>query len=324
MNLSISPQHRQRGVALLVALLVVALATVLIAALLDRGELTAARTRNQLRSAQAEAYAQGLEAYAARVLSQDQANGGPSDTSGDIWAVPLPPTPVPGGEITATMSDLDGRFNLNNLSLSAPRDAIWMGKFQLLLDALKIDRALAQVIHDWMSTNASVQTGDAYYLAQPVPYRRSKKIFFHVSELRLLKGVSGEVYAQLAPYVCALPPGTLINVNTASVPVLMTLSSATPITQQTAQALWQQGHANYGRLDELVANQPGLSMDCGSAAVGPAAAGACYSEQSSYFLARGEITLDGLPFIFYSMIERPRNGANSGIRVIQRSRGADG
>src|SRR5579871_5626878 len=45
--------RRQSGVALIVALLVVALATVLIAALLYRGELTAARTRNDIRAAQA-------------------------------------------------------------------------------------------------------------------------------------------------------------------------------------------------------------------------------------------------------------------------------
>ena len=314
MNLSICPHiPRQRGVALLVALLVVALATVLIAGLLDRGELTAARTRNQLRGTQAGAYAQGLEAYAARVLSQDQANGGQSDTSGDIWAVPLPPTPVPGGQITATMSDLDGRFNLNNLDPKSDTQQIWFGKFKLLLGALKLDPNLAQVVQDWMSANSSVSTGDAYYRAQPVPYRRSKKLFFHVSELRLLKGVSGEVYAQLAPYVSALPPGTLINVNTASVPVLMTLSPQ--VTQQTAQALWQQGHSSYSNLSEL-----GMVPDCG----GPLNAAPCYSVQSSYFLARGEITLDGLPFVFYSVIERSRNGPNGGIRVIQRSRGADG
>ncbi len=309
----------------MVALLVVALATVLIAALLDRGELTAARTRNELRTTQAEAYAQGLEAYAARVLSQDQANGGQSDTSGDIWAVPLPPTPVPGGEITATMSDLDGRFNLNNLDPKFDTQKIWLGKFKLLLGALKLDPNLAQVVQDWMnqSPTASVNIGDAYYLAQPVPYRRSKKLFFHISELRLLKGVSGEVYAQLAPYVSALPQGTLINVNTASVPVLMTLApAATPITQQMAQALWQEGNANYRNLPaDLDAIQPGVShvVDCGSQALSQ-----CYDVHSSYFLARGQITLDDLPFVFYSLIERGRGPNNAGIRVIQRSRGADG
>ena len=65
---------RQRGVALLIALLVVALATILIAGLLDRGGLTAARTRNELREMQAENYAKGLEDYAARVLWQDEQN----------------------------------------------------------------------------------------------------------------------------------------------------------------------------------------------------------------------------------------------------------
>jgi general secretion pathway protein K len=313
MNLSTFPQRGQRGVALLVALLVVALATVLIAALLDRGELTAARTRNALRTTQAEAYAQGLEGYAARVLSQDAANSS-TDTSGDIWAVPLPPTPVPGGEIMATMNDLDGRFNLNNLAPTNPQHAIWEGKFGLLLGALKLDPALATVVRDWMSADPGVQTGDAYYLDQPVPYRRSRNIFLHVSELRLLKGVSGEIYAKLAPYVSALPPGTLINVNTASVPVLMTLDLS--VTQQMAQALWQQGHSNYALVpDDLKKIAPDVPIN-------PVTFSQCYGVRSSYFLARGQITLDDLPFVFYSLIER-RTDNNAGVRVIQRSRGAD-
>ena len=327
MNFSISPQRvaAQRGVALLVALLVVALATVLIAGLLDRGELVAARTRNQLRTAQAEAYAQGLEDYAARVLQQDQADGGTTDTANDIWGMPLPPTPVPGGQITATMTDLNGRFNLNNLEPVFDTSRIWFGKFQLLLTALKLDPNLAQVVVDWMSTTNIGGTGDNFYMAQPVPYRSAKNIFFHVSELRLLKGISGDVYAQLAPYVSALPPGTLINVNTASVPVLMTLSTTTPITQQTAQALWQQGHANFQLpvLSSMRGIVPDISMDCGAQSAPGALADSsrCYGVQSTYFLARGQIVLDGLPFIFYSLIERSRA---AGIHVIQRSRGADG
>jgi general secretion pathway protein K len=322
--LQIPQIHAQRGVALLVALLVVALAAVLIASLLDRGELTAARTRNQLRSSQAEAYAQGLEAYAANVLQQDQTSGASIDTSDDIWAVPLPPTPVPGGEITATMSDLNGRFNLNNLLPVADMGGVWTAKFRLLLRALKLDPNLAEAVQEWMKNDAS---DDNFYLSQPVPYRSGKNIFLHVSELRLVKGVTGDVYAQLAPYVTALPPGTLINVNTASVPVLMTLSTTNPITQQTAQALWQQGHANFQSLPDMTRLQPTLGYDCGTAP--PAAAVStttqtCFGVQSTYFLAHGEITLDGLPFTFYSLIERSSSGPDGGIHVIQRSRGADG
>lgn len=317
MNKSTLPQciKSQRGVALLVALLVVALATVLIAGLLDRGELTAARTRNQLRSAQAESYAQGLEAYAARVLMQDLANGGSVDAFGDVWTVPLPPTPVPGGEISATMIDLDGRFNLNNLDPLYDTDAAWHGKFGQLLVALKLDPNLADVVRDWMSNAAGNQSNDQYYLSQPVPYRSAKREFMHVSELRLLKGVSGEVYAQLAPHVCALPARTLINVNTASVPVLMTLATTTgPITLQSAQALWQQGHARYQDIAaDLRKVVPDLKVES-----------RCYGVKSDYFLARGQITLDGLPLVFHSLLHRGTAPPDSGVHVIQRSRGADG
>lgn len=306
----------QRGVALIVALLVVALATVLIAGLLDRGELTAARTRNQLRAEQARAYSLGLEAYAAKVLSRDAENG-KTDAADDIWALPLPPTPVPGGEITATMGDLNGRFNLNNLdpkksNLNA--DA-WKTKFSTLLRALKLDPTLAQNVVAWMSANASTNgtnADDAYYLGQSVPYRAAHREFMHVSELRLVKGVDGDVYAALAPYVSALPAGTTINLNTASVPVLMTMKQS--MTEAEAQPIWQQGHANFTTPQEAIKAQPALGgvIECE----------VCYSVQSSYFLARGEITLDGLPFTFYSLIER-RIESPGGIRVLQRSSGAD-
>ena len=310
MKISTFPQWRtQGGVALLVALLVVALATVLIAGLLDRGELAIARTRNGLRSAQAEAYVGGLEAYAARVLEQDL-NNDRVDTAGDMWAVPLPPTPVPGGQISATMRDLDGRFNLNNLSPDNPLQSQWHLAFLRLLTALKLDPNLAPTIEDWMSHDASSR-GDGYYLAQPVPYRSAHNIFYHVSELRLVKGVSGEVYAQLAPHLSALPVGTTINVNTATVPVLMTLRD--DVTQQMAQALWQQGQANFKSLQDLSNVIPNLAPTCQQ----------CYGVASHFFLARGDIALDGLPFVFYSMLDRIDSGPDAGVHVLQRSRGED-
>jgi general secretion pathway protein K len=301
-------------VALLVALLVMALATLSIAALLTNGELTAARARNQLRVIQAQAYAAGLEAYAAHILLDDQASGDSIDTVDDRWGIPLPPTPVPGGEIAATLRDLDGRFNLNNLAplASNPHAAEWKERFVLLLRALKLDPALADAVVDWLDPSPAAAGSDTWYLAQPVPYRAARRMFQHVSELRLVRGVSGAVYAVLAPHVAALPLGTRINVNTATVPVLMTLSSANPLTQQQAQALWQQGHARYRQIpQDLLALVPDLRFDCV----------ACFGVQSSYFLAHGEITLDGLPFVFYSVIERRVGGANAGIHVLQRSRG---
>lgn len=303
---------RQRGIALLVALLVVALATVLIAGLVDRGELGFARTRNRLLEAQAQAYAQGLEDYAARVLMQDwaQGSGSGADSNASMWAVPMPPTPVANGVISGTMRDRNGCFNLNNLIDASGQPATqWPDKFRRLLAALRLDPNLADAVMAWMNPQPGID--DPYYAAQPQPYRQAKRGFAHVSELRLVKGVSGTVYAALAPHVCALPPGTHINVNTATPPVLMTLNNVA--TLETAQRIWQDGHANYTSLDDLASIVPGVKAES-----------ALYGVRSTYFTARGDITLDGQPFTFYSLIERRLGaGAGGGIRVLARSRGGD-
>ncbi len=300
--------RRQRGIALLIALLTVALAAVLIAGLLDRGELAFARTRNALRAEQAEAYAQGLEAYAARVLIKDDAS---SDSNTDIWAMPLPPQPVPGGMIRASMHDLNGCFNLNNLTLAdTSRGPTWKQMFVLLLNARGVDASVVNAIQDWLGKGANdASTIDAYYLAQPVPYRSAQRVFAHVSELRLVRGVTSDVYARLAPYVCALPPGTPINVNTASVPVLQALA---PMSAAQAESLWQNGQAQFGsdfattwRTNYNVAVDPNLGADKAGT-------------KSGYFLVRSDIELDGVPFTFFSVIQRPL-----GLRVIARSRGSD-
>jgi general secretion pathway protein K len=299
---------RQRGVALLVALLVVALAAVLIAGLLDRGELALARTRNALRGEQAEAYAEALEAYAAEVLIKDDDEGG-DDTNTDIWAAPLPPQPVPGGVMLATMRDLNGCFNLNNLARVEGGTGIdvWERMFRRLLDARGVDRSLMTAVEQWLAADSPDVT-DAYYLAQPVPYRSAQRLFVHVSELRLVQGVTGEVYARLAPYVCALPRGTPINVNTASVPVLQTLGDN--ISEAEAERLWQNGQAHWS--GEFWKQWTGIDVDAGVESRTYAGA------TSSYFLARGDVTLDGIPFTFYSLIER-----GDGVHVIERSRGSD-
>jgi general secretion pathway protein K len=308
---------RQRGVALLIALLVVALATILIAGLLDRGGLATARTRNALREMQAENYAKGLEDYAARVLWLDEQNSDGSDASDDIWGVPMPPTPVPGGIITATMSDLDGRFNLNNLSTANLNSGAWKGKFVLLLQALKLDTNLAQNVQDWLSTDPSSGASEAWYLAQAVPYRPGRRQFAHVSELRMVQGFDGDTYARIAPHVSALPVGTTININTATVPVLMTLRDSPQLTEQEAAAIWQQGHAHFNKLTDL--NQSPYNVFLNSPTP-------MYGVSSQFFLAHGDITLDGLPFSFYSLLQRSLGGgagANGGIFVLQRSRGGE-
>lgn len=305
---------RQRGVALLIALLVVALATVLIAGLLDRAELSLARTRNALRAEQADEYALGMEAYAVRVLQRDAEEGSPFDARGDMWSIPLPPTPVPGGTISASMTDLNGCFNLNNLMPDAPLHGLWKTRFTRLLQVLRIDVTLVATIEDWLDANQQPSDGgaeDNAYLALDPPYRTANRTFAHVSELRLLRGVTSETYAALAPHVCALPIGSQLNLNTADVEVLRSLD--VNITEEMAKRLWSDGRARYTDINQALA-QFGEEHP-------PATERAGLVVTSRYFLARSFIVLDGLPFTRLSVLDR--GGSGSRPQVLTRSAGAD-
>lgn len=308
--------RRQRGVALVIALLVVALATVLIAGLLDRGELAAARTRNQLRTEQADAYARGLELYAARVLEKDQEQNR-SDSAGDLWAMPLPPTEVPGGRIAARMRDMNGCFNLNNLLSGDGNEAEWRERFRRLLTALRLDPTLTETVIDWADADAEPGGGghgsgaeDGVYGAAVPAYRTANRAFAHVSELRLLQGFGGAAYAALVPHVCALPRGSLLNLNTATIPVLQSLNPR--ITEEVARRLWRDGQASWDGVSDFRQELQRLSIPFDPAQERG------LTTASRYFLARGDIELDGLLFHPTSLIDRER-----GVRVLQRSRGGD-
>lgn len=306
------PPRRQRGVALLVALLVVALAVILVAALLDRGELALARTRNALRAQQADAYALGLETWAARVLVAAQADQPGLDTNASPWSLPMPAQVVPGGVIGATMRDLNGCFNLNNLSprVGATR-ARWSDMFRRLLLELELDPALREAVEGWLGEDGS--GGEAnHYLTLPVPYRPRGDVFAHASELRLVRGVGAAAYARLAPHVCALPPGTRLNLNTADPVVLASLDGLglpVTITRELALKLWNRGQARYGSVADF-AQEAGVP-----AALLP---DTMFGVRSDYFLARAQVVLDGLPLAYSSLLERA-----SGVRVLARSRGSD-
>lgn len=301
----------QRGVALLTAILVVALATVIVAGVLDQGNLALARTRNMVRVEQADALGLGLEEWAMQLLLRDLASDAGMDSNDDIWGSPLPPTPVPGGRIMGRMSDLNGRFHLNNLVSGDQVVASQVQRFERLLRALQLDPGIAVAVADWMDPDFAAEAAgaeDQRYLQRTPPYRAANRAFVHVSELRLVRGIDREVYAALAPHVSALPAGSPINVNTATVPVLMSLAEG--MTEAVARRIAREGTARYASLAALQSELQQYGM--------PALDTFQLGVVSDHFLARAEIELDGIPIGYSSVIER-RPGI---LRVVSRARGA--
>ncbi|MAL93237.1 MAG: general secretion pathway protein GspK, partial [Pseudomonas sp.] len=105
---------RQRGVALITVLLVVAIVTVVSGAMVARQQLSIRATSNQLQARQAWHYALGGEALAQAILARDLKGGEPGAAAIDHllepWAQPLPAFEIDQGEILVRIEDLAGRF----------------------------------------------------------------------------------------------------------------------------------------------------------------------------------------------------------------------
>lgn len=229
-------RFRQRGVALITALLVVALATTAAVAMSFQHQIFLRRSANILDGDQALMYVLGAEDYARVVLARDREESN-IDYLDEPWAFQLPALPIPGGQVIARLEDMDRRFNINNLASADGQrpDPVWIARFTRLLEALQIDLAIIQPIVDWIDSNLQPElpggAEDDYYTRLDPPYRTANRPMAHISELRLVKGVTPQVYAALLPYVAALPPGSTINVNTALPEVLASLSSMLSVSQ---------------------------------------------------------------------------------------------
>ncbi len=295
---------RQRGVALLTALLIVALVTIIAATIAERLQLDLRRVQNQQQFEQAFQYALGLEAVAKRALDEDSRLTPQIDSNAEPWAQPLPPLPVDGGLVTARMSDLDGRFNLNNLVVDDRPQPLQIDRFRRLLSVLELNPSLAEAVVDWVDQDGIVSASgaeDSAYARLRPAYRAANQPFSHPSELRLVKGFEADTVRRLLPYITALPSveqPTPINVNTALPAVLQSLH--TVITPEIAETLYQNGRAQWPRIDVFL-EHPLLYQ---RAQIDPRS----ISVNSKHFLINSNVELDGRLQHFSSVLIRQRRG----------------
>jgi len=209
---------RERGVAAVTAILIVAIAasaaTLMLAqqsAMVDQAMLISSR-------AQADQYARAGIGWAIGVLRQDPRA---YDSLGEAWAQPIAALPVERALISGTITDEQGKFNLNNLVRpNGGPSAVDIEIFESLLASLGLPRELSQAVRDWIDPDADLAgpagAEDAYYLSLRKPYRAANAPMSQVEELYRVRGFDAPTVAKLKPYVTALPSGTWINVNTAS------------------------------------------------------------------------------------------------------------
>jgi general secretion pathway protein K len=216
-----------RGVALITALLITALASLVAANLAWDNALDVRRTMVLLNNDQAVQVALGAESWVVGILHQDLQESD-IDHLGEIWAIQLPGFPIEGGDVTGTIIDLQGRFNVNNLiDDNGEVEKKSLERFRRLLQVLEIDPRFAGLAADWMDRDAEASfpdgAEDSIYTSILPPYRSANQSLTSASELAALEGMDRRSFRILRPHITALPGRTNVNVNTATGAVLQSL-----------------------------------------------------------------------------------------------------
>jgi general secretion pathway protein K len=307
-----SARDTQRGVALITAVLVVAIGTMIAVNLMWRGTLDLRRAEAALAADQGFMYVQGAEAWAADILRQDLVDSPDADHLGEPWAIELPPLPVDGGTVTGRLEDLQGRFNLNNLVHGDGTESqLGRRQFERLLSSLDIDPMLAGAVVDWLDADTDLRfpSGgeDVSYSGQDPPYRTANSMITSPSELMAIAGFDRESYQRLAPYVTVLPNGTTLNVNTASELVLASLSDN--IDMATAGTLIEErAGAEFVDIDATFSGlvEPDMLQEIDGV--------------SEHFLLTATVTLGSNQLTMRSLLQRDRSGIT---RALFRSLGVE-
>lgn len=262
----------QRGAALLIALLAVALAAMLAGALVERSQRDVARTAAVVNAERAWQYAEGAEGLA-RAWMRRQREGGPVDPAPGEWTQAFP---VPGGSLRARMLDRSGRFNLNALASRDPARAQW-----------------ARVALDRLATILSLEPGLAERIAGLYVAPGSSPLELgHLSELNRVPGFSASVRERIEPLVTVLPePDAPIDLNRAPAEVLAaTIDGLSPEAARTLRA-----RGPFETLAQALA-QPEM------AAVDPTAVRAAFDVRSRWYLVHAQVVLDGRVHDFFRLV----------------------
>jgi general secretion pathway protein K len=309
---------RQRGIALITAIILVAIAAVLATAIGFASAMSARRASTLFGADQSFLAAEGAEALAAFALRQGGGSNGVFSLD-QPWAQAYGPFELTDGVVLefAQIEDESSKFNINDLATGAngTTNQNMLKVFQRLLRQLNLEDKWAGLIADWVDSDNIPNTPDgaedSVYLAQTPQYRTANIAVTSISELLALPGFGRARYDRIAPYITALPPGTGVNVCTASGVLLDAMADKTEYsTDPTALA--------NERLDAKGCFPP-MSVYQQSLSTGSDVSG-LLGTSTSYFRLRSFITIGTARFTLYSLLYRDNSGQ---LRPILRTFGTE-
>ena len=206
----------ERGVVLLNALIMVAVISFVAVMLLQKAEASRNRLFMGQTSTQTALYLDAFEALVAVRLTRDSLQS-ERDHLNEAWAKPIKDASLDRGQISGTIADMQGKFNVNWLASEEDTEA--KAAFSALLARLGVSPTTAVNIVGFLSregpANAKAYTRRAY------PVRPVGGPIQMLDQLRSVPGVSDKIFDRISQNVTAVPAGRRLNVNTVSAGVLL-------------------------------------------------------------------------------------------------------
>ncbi|MDH3325465.1 MAG: type II secretion system minor pseudopilin GspK [Gammaproteobacteria bacterium] len=354
-------KKKERGVALITALLIVSLATIMAVSLMSRQYMDIRRTGNIMSSDKAYLQALTMEISSASLLKVSR------QTSPDhfddkkafeeaVLGINANAMQVSENEAKVNLELVypEALFNVNTLlkpngNIDLKRKTQFKNLMDLVLEdlglSIYISDNLVDSLVDWIDADDNVSPNgaeDSTYESKDPPYKTANQIMQSISELQLVEGFdktilygipkdekdeSSEAISGVLHYVTALPLGSAMNVNLVTEPKI--IQSISPdITDVIAKAILAEQPFN--TLNDFTGNSAWDAIkDPAISNGGPAWTSVSENitaanpvVQSTYFVAKSTASLGKSIFILNSLVFVDKNGTK--LEVISRAIGTDG
>lgn len=307
MNVCLDPLHRQRGVAVITALLLTTLAITIVASLFWQQQVQVRSIENQRLQLQKQWILRGALDWASLILRED-AKYSSVDNLDEPWAVSLAETRLDqyvehGNDdiadtiLSGSISDAQARYNLTNLCPDGIINPVEVAVFERLLNNAKLDPALAQATADMMAVaqkKSASTSADSDNQSGPELVNLTQ-----VDDLLAVSGFSPKMLEKLKNSVIFLPRTTPVNVNTAPIEVLAARINNLSISDATALV----ANRNTASFRDMADFAHRLSGRHFSASASEA------SVTTNYFLVNGKVRMNRALSEIQALIER--NGTHT-------------
>jgi len=315
--------RRQRGVAVITALLLTTLAVTIVASLFWQQQVQVRSMENQRLQLQTRWIVRGALDLSRLVLYQDHLDSPTVTQLNGVWATPLEETRLDdyiereraeaenfNATLSGKMIDAQSRYNLANLALNHQPVQIQVKVFERLLTNLRLDPSLAQAVAMQV---ANAQTAPPPQQQPPQPPQQPAQTsgpqpidLLRVEDLLAVSGFTPQMVEKLRDFVIILPErGTELNVNTVPAELLsalyqqLSLSDAAAMVN-TRKRVYYLNKATFDTLPQ-VSSLPKPDVP--------------YDVKSRYFLAYSRVRLDRAALDAQSLLVRAGNGITTVVWI---------